>query len=44
LVVADTVGEVVEVHGVVEELLSATTGSESVWSRPVMEELLVGGR
>jgi hypothetical protein len=40
LVVTDTVGEVVEVHGVVEELLSATTGSERVWSRPVMEELL----
>jgi hypothetical protein len=35
------VGEVVEVHVVVEELLSATVGSERVRRRLVAEELLV---
>jgi hypothetical protein len=39
-VVADVVGEVVEVHGVVEELLSATAGSERVRRRLATEELL----
>jgi hypothetical protein len=38
--VANMVGEVVEVHGVVEELLSATTGSERVRRRLATEELL----
>jgi hypothetical protein len=38
--VADAVGEVVEVHSVVEELLSATTGSERVRRRLATEELL----
>jgi hypothetical protein len=40
LAVVDMVGEVVEVHGVVEEPLSATTGSERVQRRLAMEELL----
>jgi hypothetical protein len=40
LAVADVVGEVVEVHGVVEEPLSATTRSERVRRRLAMEELL----
>jgi hypothetical protein len=40
LAVADVVGEVVEVHGVVEEPLSATTRSERVQRRLAMEELL----
>jgi hypothetical protein len=40
-VVADVVGEIVEVHGVVEELLSATMGSERVHRRLATEELLV---
>jgi hypothetical protein len=38
--VADAVGEVIEVHGVVEELLSATMGSERVRRRLATEELL----
>jgi hypothetical protein len=38
--VAGTFDEVVEVHGVVEELLSATAGSERVQRKLVMEELL----
>jgi hypothetical protein len=40
-VVASAVGEVVEVHGVVEELLSVTLGLERVRRRMAMEELLV---
>jgi hypothetical protein len=39
-VVVDTVGEVVEVHGVVEELLSVTIGLERVRRRLATEELL----
>jgi hypothetical protein len=39
--VADVVGEVVEVHGVVEELLSVTMGSEGVQRRLATEKLLV---
>jgi hypothetical protein len=39
-VVADAVGKVIEVHGVVEELLSAMTGSERVQRRLATEELL----
>jgi hypothetical protein len=38
--VTDVVGEVVEVHNVVEELLSTTTGLERVRRRLVTEELL----
>jgi hypothetical protein len=40
LAVANVVGEVVEVHGVVEEPLSAMTGSERVRRRLATEELL----
>jgi hypothetical protein len=39
-VVASAVGEVVEVHGVVEELLSAMEGSERVQRWLATEELL----
>jgi hypothetical protein len=39
--VASAVGEVVEVHRVVEELLSVTVGLERVRRRMAMEELLV---
>jgi hypothetical protein len=39
--VAGTFGEVVEVHGVVEELLSARVGSERVQRKLVTKELLV---
>jgi hypothetical protein len=40
LVVAGAVGEVIEVHGVVEELLSAMVGSERVRRRLATEKLL----
>jgi hypothetical protein len=40
LAVADVVGELVEVHGVVEELLLVTMGSERVQRWLAMEELL----
>jgi hypothetical protein len=40
LAVADVVGELVEVHGVVEELLLVTTGSERVQRWLATEELL----
>jgi hypothetical protein len=40
LAVTDVVGEVIDVHGVVEEPLSATTGSERAHRRLAMEELL----
>jgi hypothetical protein len=41
LAIAGAAGEVVEVHGVVEELLSATTRSERVRRRLATEALLV---
>jgi hypothetical protein len=38
--VADVVCEVIEVHSMVEELLSTPVGSERVWRRLAREELL----